>query len=241
MGWALGMGVLAAGFAGGLSAQVPPVKRIDVHGTVVDGATGKPVAGAYVSVSPSGRQTVANVRGRFTFKEVRPGKLTLTAEQMGYKTIEWKGVVTPGRDAVTLPLPPRPKLLRGLQVENARFALRRRSTALSVETFDQEELAASSQGNVLDFLNSRAGLTGVSCPYWSGSEQCYWAEGTIVRPVVYIDEEPVPGGMSYLQSMAPQRLYMIEVYGHGAEIRVYTKHFMLRAARTDFHPIPIGI
>jgi hypothetical protein len=221
-------------------AQTPPVKKIAVHGTVVNSTSGQPVAGAMVSLSDSRWGTVTNNKGRFNLPRVEPGNVTLTVNQLGYQNIEWKGVVSSQQDTVQIPLPPKPKLLKGLNVVNARLEQRRQGTAASVIAFNERQLATTRWSNVTDFLNARAGLLSEPCPYWMLSQQCYQVDGQIVSPIVFINEVPIPGGMEDLKTMWPQDLYLVEVYARGAEIRVYTKPFMKRAARTDFHPMAIG-
>ncbi len=237
----LGLTLLGvAALANPLRAQAPPVKEINIHGTVVNATSGQPLVGAFVSLSGARWGTVTNSRGRFTLRRVEPGHVVLSASQLGYKSAEWKGVVAPGQDTVKVPLPPEPKLLKGLKVENARFARRRAATAASVIAFDHQQLATTTWDNVVDFLNARAGLMSVQCPYWVYSPDCYWVDGEVVSPIVYIDEVPVAGGMDDLATMWPHDLYMLEVYGHGAEIRAYTKPFITRGAGTDFRPLAMG-
>lgn len=238
--WVVGVSIVAlALLARGAFAQTPPVKNIDVHGTVVDSASGKPLAGAFVSLGGDRWGTVTNEHGQYTLRRVRPGHVTVTVDQLGYKGVEWKGVVEPGDDTVNIAVPPKPKLLKGLKALNARLRQRRRGTATSVVSFDQQQLATTTWSNVVNFIDARAGLNQVSCP-WVTSHPCYLVDGEVVSPIVYINEVPVPGGMSDLESMWPQDLYLVEVYAQGAEIRVYTKPFMRRAARTDFQPMAIG-
>ncbi len=238
--WVVGVTIIAlALLARNGFAQAPPVKRIAVHGTVVDSASGQPLAGAFISLDGDRWGTVTNKQGKYTLRRVEPGHITVSVNQLGYQGIEWKGVVSPSEDTVNLAVPPKPKLLKGLKVLKARLRRRRDGTAASVVSFNEQQLARTTWSNVVSFIDARAGLNQVSC-YWVTSHPCYLVNGEIVSPIVYINEVEVPGGMSQLESMWPQDLYMLEVYGQGAEIRVYTKPFMKRAARTDFHPMAIG-
>ncbi len=221
-------------------AQAPRVKPIDVVGTVVDAKSGLPVGGAFVSVEGVRWGALTSRNGHFTLRRVQPGEISLVADQLGYKTLQWKGTLTPGDTTVDLALVPRADLLPELRAETARLKSRRRSTGVSVQSFNDVTLANSGQDNVVDFLDARAGLMRVDCPDVIGSEECYWVEGRPILPIVYIDEVPVAGGMSELSTMWPQQLYLLEVYDHGGEIRAYTKPFMERAAKTDFRPLPLG-
>ncbi len=241
LSWILGLAVAALALLARSSvAQAPPLTPINIGGTVVNARSGKPLGGAFVSVEGVRWGAQTDQSGHFTLHRVEPGEISLTADQLGYKTLRWKGVVTPGDTTVDLALVPQAKLLKGLRAEDALLTSRRRGTGVSVQAFDQVTLANTTQANVVDFLNARAGLLRVDCPGVIGSEECYWVDGQPVLPIVYIDEVPVAGGMSELRTMWPQDLFLLEVYDHGGEIRAYTKPFMLRAARTDFRPMALG-
>ncbi len=75
-----------------LAAPAPPtVGTAAISGVVVDGTTGKPVAGAIVSVSVGQRITLAgptvvlaDPQGRFVFTHLPAGNFSLTATKLGY-------------------------------------------------------------------------------------------------------------------------------------------------------------
>lgn len=241
LAWISGLAMLAmAPSSGGSFAQGSPVDPVDVVGTVVDARSGEPVGGAFVSVKGVRWGSLTDAEGHFVLRRVQPGDVSLVANQLGYRTLQWKGVVARGDTTVDLKLVPKTELLHGLQVLGRRLAARRKASGVSAEAFDEVALANSTQSNVVAFLNARAGLLQVDCPGALGSEECYWVDGRPVLPIVYIDEVPTVGGWSELQTMWPQDLYLLEVYDHGGEVRAYTKPFMARAARTNFRPTALG-
>ena len=65
---------------------------------------------------------------------------------------------------------------------------------------------------------------------------CFFVRGREAESMVYVDEMPVIGGLDYLDVLRPHELYMVEVYGQGRHIRVYTNHFMERAAKKRLRP-----
>ncbi|MCR4392692.1 MAG: carboxypeptidase regulatory-like domain-containing protein, partial [Candidatus Acetothermia bacterium] len=56
-----------------------------IHGRVVGAANGEPVAGAVVSLSPTGRSAVTDADGRFSFAQIMPGTHTVTVEAPAYR------------------------------------------------------------------------------------------------------------------------------------------------------------
>jgi hypothetical protein len=79
--------------AGARGVPVEILPSASIAGTVVDDATGEPVAGFSLSLSPTktptfvaakGRQRFEDGQGRFRYTDVRPGTHFLTAEAEGY-------------------------------------------------------------------------------------------------------------------------------------------------------------
>ncbi|HSG07104.1 MAG TPA: carboxypeptidase-like regulatory domain-containing protein [Longimicrobiales bacterium] len=222
--------------AGSAVAQETHAEQtFDLIGTVTDEA-GQPLVGAFVRLADSDWGSLTDGAGRFRIPKVTRGVLALQAELLGYETLAWKGTVDAGRE-LPLRMTSKPILLEGLTVVGDRFDSRRRAVAASVRWFDHEALATSPQSTALDFVSTRAGLYRVGCR-GSFTSQCFMVRGRVTEPVVWVDENPVFGGLEYLASMAPHELYMVEVYGNGRGIRAYTPQFMERAAETRLNPIP---
>jgi hypothetical protein len=240
--WTVGLALFALALpTKWVLAQVSYPTSVDVTGTVVNKETGKPVANAIVYQTSESAGVLTDAKGHYTLDDVKAGKASISAQKLGYETLTWKGTVGPHEGPPTLELPPKDSVLVGLHKEIARFAQRRQSAPVAVQSFDEGELASSTQPNVMDFVDARAGVANVDCPGLLGSDECYQVQGMIVLPIVYLNDQPLAGGEGYLRSMSPQDLYLLEVYAHGAEIRVYTPQFMLRAARTDYRPLPLGL
>lgn len=237
--WALSLALVAVALlARGVGAQdTAEQPAIDLVGTVV-GESGKPLVGAFVCVTGDDRGSLTDERGRFKLPNVTPGPVSLTAEQLGYDTLTANRTATAGVP-VTLTMTPKPVLLEGLHVVTDRFQRRRQATTVAVQAFDRQELATAPQTQMFDFVRARAGLWLQPCAGFGSL--CVYRRGRFVEPIVYIDEVPVLGGMDYLQSFRPSDLYMVEIYGFGAEIRAYTTAFMGRAAKTRLQPIALGV
>jgi hypothetical protein len=236
--WIACLGFIAmALFAHKGAAQETARQPITLSGTVENQA-GLPLVGAFVSVSEAKIGSLTNANGRFSLPDVMPGKVSLTAVELGYDTLTVDRTAVAGVP-VTLTMTPKPVLLQGLRVVVNRLKQRRESTAFSVQEWGRGDLVTSPDNNMKDFLRGTMGLSLVPCPASALSDECILRENYMFEPTVYINEVPVLGGLDYLESYSPSDLYMIESYGHGAEIRAYTTGFMARAAMTRLQPIPL--
>lgn len=221
-----------------LAQEADPTAPFDLVGTVVDGETGAPLSGAFVSLTGSDWTALSTEGGLFRIPGVRPGRLALTVETLGYRTLHWEGDVAPGV-AVALRVVPEPVVLEGLKVVTDRFRARRNATATPVLAFQREALARATQESVLDFVRLRAGLHRTRCRGGALNDVCFFVRGRPAQATVYVDEMPVLGGLDYLAHLQPWELYMVEVYGQGRHIRAYTTQFMERAAKRRLRPVAL--
>jgi hypothetical protein len=235
--WAASLALVALAFVAkdAHAQQAPAHPAVDLVGTVVNQA-GKPLVGAFVSVTGDDWGSLTDAHGRFTLPKITPGTVSLTAEQLGYDTLTVKRTVEAGVP-VTLTMTAKPILLQGLKVVVNRFERRRLSAPVSVQFFGRDQLATSAAPDMFDFMQARAGIWMEPCA--GIGSMCVYRRGRFMEPYVYIDEMPVLGGMDFLDTMRPSDLYMVEVYAHGAEIRAYTTAFMTRAAETRLQPISL--
>lgn len=236
-------GILAMAFATmtaiGTEAQAQPASTASiVMGHVVDEETGAPLVGAWVGLTDTDWGSISNPQGRFRIPEHGGGRLDLTVEMLGYRTVSWSGDVSPG-EAVRIEMAPDPILLEGIEVMTDRFESRRNAVAASVFAFDASDLTRSTTMNARDFIGAQAGIFFTACNGRRGSS-CVWYRGRRIEPVVYVDEFPHAGGLDFLTSFSPGELHMVEIYNRGAHIRVYTPAFMKRAAQQRIVPIPLA-
>lgn len=219
------------------SALAQEGESLDLTGTVV-GQAGQPLVGAMVSLTGADWGSLTNEEGRFRIPDLYPGRVELTVEQLGYADLEWAGEVGPDSGPLVLRMEPRAVMLEGLTVVTDRFRNRRNATATSVRAWDRETLTTSPYESAARFVSARAGLSLTPCRGNVHASTCIWYRGRIVVPTVYVDEAPMFGGLQYLEMLRPHEIYMVEVYSRGRHIRVYTRSFMERAARTRLQPIP---
>ncbi|MEO7311128.1 MAG: TonB-dependent receptor [Chitinophagaceae bacterium] len=68
-----------------------------ITGAVVDIRSGEPLTGAVVKLNNTSRTTMVNLDGSFIFKNVSPGKYTLTVTYEGYKKVEGASIEVSAR------------------------------------------------------------------------------------------------------------------------------------------------
>lgn len=95
-----------------LAAQAAAAQStlVSVHGTAYDSLRNTPLDGAIVSVTGTGRTTVADHRGRFQLDSVPPGAHTFVMnhdalDSLGLPAVSSRVTVTDGRDDIQLAIP----------------------------------------------------------------------------------------------------------------------------------------
>jgi carboxypeptidase family protein len=233
------LAVLAFALAAALHAapaEAQDARPVTVTGRVVDRNTGQPVAAARVEFWDRRLSAYSDTAGRFTIAGVPPGTHAVRVTRIGYFAADerWDVGATGGPFAVSLL--PDALMLQELTVQVDAFERRRNAVGVSARVIPRERIVSSPAPNALELLRDR-GINTTSCG--RGSARCVRARGHTVRPSVYVDEAPAFGGLEQLLEYRPQDLYMVEVYGGGTHIRVYTTWFMDSAARRKTRPQPL--
>jgi hypothetical protein len=71
-----------------------------IVGYVYEDATGEPIPGAQVVLSPTNESVVCNKDGSFRFDNLPPGKYTVRASAGGFRNAEQKGIqASPGKES----------------------------------------------------------------------------------------------------------------------------------------------
>jgi hypothetical protein len=225
-------------------AQKAPQRT--VVGRVVDRTTGAPLAGANVALESLDRGVTTDTAGRFVLRDVPEGTHALVVDVLGYATGVTTVEVSGEMGQVQVGLERNPVMLKALTVLSDRFRARRNAVATSVRAFERSTILMSSAPTAADFVLERAMLTRTACTGRvlltsfpsSGGTDCVYVRGRPTAPRVYIDERPA-FGLDELATYRPDELYLVEVYGSGAQIRAYTTWFMERSAKIGLSPIPI--
>jgi hypothetical protein len=212
--------------------------QVTFSGTVVDLASGTPIAEAVVVLSNIRAMVITDSEGKFTFKAIPSGRHRFVVRRLGYVGIEQEVEIGGGEDTL-ISLPAKPTVLEGITVQADRLEDRRRSVAVSVRALDQKQILASAALNAADMAATRLGITRRMCQ--DGSLNCALVRGREQPIRVYIDDRPAFGGMEELEMYAPHELYAIESYGGGGMVRAYTLWFMEDLARKKRRLDPVII
>ncbi|HET7229851.1 MAG TPA: carboxypeptidase regulatory-like domain-containing protein [Longimicrobium sp.] len=237
----------AAAFAAAcLASTSAAAQRAIVRGQVIDTQSGQPVPNAAVYVDDNRTAVLADAQGRFEVKHVRPGTRGIWARVPGY-TMDLSLVEVPADSVrVTLRMQGDPVRLATLQVTTSRLDRRARGYAGTVRVFREADLAGMWYSNVGQLVQSRARVYATPCrriyslsrSYASSS--CVSTRGTVAASHVIVDEAPWLGGVGDLRDFHLADVARVEVYGHGREIRVYTRQFMDWISKRPYVPTPLG-
>lgn len=255
---ALALLAVSAGALVGQSVVKP--EQYPLFGKVVDAETGAPLVAATVMLQNSGLRTYTDSTGHFRFQRVRETAEVLQVEQLGYVSGEFPITISARTRPVRVDLSPDPVLLKAITVLTDRFRTRRLAVPLNVVAFDRAAIVNAGPMSMVEFLGTQGRVRLFECPreqagvlpsnaswYYGfgfgglGSRSdilgCALIRGQLVQPAVWIDERPAFG--DELALLHPQDLDVIEVYGGGRIIQVYTRWWMERNARRRLVPSTI--
>ena len=226
-----------------------PVARVTLMGVVYDVLTGGAIPTAAVSLENDRRGVLTDDRGIFRLEDVEAGPQLLVVTQFGYQKRAVATTITAESSGMMqVALTPRPIMLDGVTatVENvtemeARLRFRRRAAGFSTQAYDRHQLFRAMAGTPLDFLRQRTMVRIVICPPGALGSRCVYRRGRAIEPWVYVDEALAWGGLDELETYAVSDIYLMEVFGWGSEIRVYTSQFMEQMARKPIMPIPLNL
>src|SRR5688572_10666949 len=146
-----------------LAAQTPLVHGA-VVGTVVDAATGAPVAVAQVLLVPLHHAEMTHADGRFLLDDVEPGVYTLSVERLGYQGASQQVTVAAGATVdVRISLQVSAFQLGGIMVTTGALSARPADDVLSpVTTISGADLDRRTNQTLAAMLDGRPGLTSTS-------------------------------------------------------------------------------
>jgi hypothetical protein len=231
--------LLAANAASAQEDSLPPPRGTALmSGRVLDALTGLPVAGATVYIKELRRLTVTNEYGGFVLDELPEGTYTWSFRRLGYASWESESPVR-DRDWFTVRILPHPEVLEGLTVVADGFELRRRRVNASVLALTEDVIASSGAGNAYQLLMSRGNMSIVPC----GADDvfsCVRYRGQIVRPAVYLNDQPYPAGVRELGIFSTVELHQVEVLRWVGGVRIYltTRDHAEQLARRHRYPDP---
>ena len=209
-----------------------------MSGRVVDATTDEGIEGVFVSIPALPRHTMTDAQGYFLLTGLPEGNHRWHFRRMGYSTWEGESITMDG-DRFTVRLLPQPEVLAGITVVSNGFELRRRRVPAAVYAVDEAQIAASGAGNAHQLVMSRGRIPVIAC----GPEElfaCMSFRGDLIRPGVFVDDQPFPGGLRGLSIYSAHEIHLLEVVRYRDGVRVYltTRMYAEQLARLGRRPDP---
>ncbi len=242
---------LATGPGSHVAAQVPEEApdRVLVLGLVLDGSNEDRVPGALVRFEEAGVVVRSDERGEFHLPAFPAGEHTVVANHWGYLPQEVSAEVA-DNVLLVLRLDPDPIVLEAIDVSverssvTYRIQLRARSMGRSFRALDRERLLLTSASNAMEALQNRYGIRWLPCADDEpGDQNCLLSRGRPLRPVVFLDDVRLTGGLGVLEHLAPHQLHRVEYFPSPVnQLRVYTPSYVdwLARAGLTLPPICVG-
>ncbi|HEY7771426.1 carboxypeptidase regulatory-like domain-containing protein [Longimicrobium sp.] len=224
---------MAAVPAAAQSADDPPLPLLT--GRVVDRASGAAVPDAIIYVGSVDQAIAAGEDGLFRIR-LKPGYYQVQVSRLGYADLTTSVSISADDRSLTIEMEAEPVLLERVQVFGNRLKSRRNSRPVSSVVFDRREMVASAAPDVLEFVRTRVGLTRATCR-GSSMTPCAYVRGEALPVAVTVDEMPAIGGLDALAMYRGDELHMVEVYGGGRLVKVYTVAYVEHAARRGWYPM----
>lgn len=162
-----------------------------IAGQVVESGTGRPLAGAQVSIPGTGLGTIADDRGRFRIEGVSGGSVNLRVQLIGYRTRNVPA--SPGVTDLTVTLEQSAVSLERIVVTATAEGTRERALGNKIASINASEIENAPVSDISDVLHGR--VTGVVVSQGAGNVGS--ASRIVVRgratmsldnsPIVYID------------------------------------------------------
>jgi len=188
-------------------------ERVMIRGQVVDAGSRVPLQGVLVTAPLAGSSVLTDSTGAFSLSFIEDRGYALIAEDMGYRS-----------------LVPDSAMLSGLAVLQERLEDRRRLRGGRVQLIEHDSLTVSTAASAYTLVR-RAVPMARACS--SQTENLCVPGGSRERAVrICIDDQRPPAGASTLESYDPSGLWLVEIYSNGSRVRVYSRWFVDRIART---------
>ncbi len=227
---------------GTLAAQsTMPVGTFDVAGFVLAGGSDRPVEGALVHVPEAGIRVLTDANGLFVLRDVEARSYEIEVSVLGYADLVQSVELAP-EGVLDVRLLPKPVVLEGLTVVADRMERRMRAVAVAVRVVRGAELKTSPYRDAREFLLNRMGAILQECGVRViGFPDCIRVRGR-ARPVrLYVDDNPLPGGLAWLGTYRPHDLERFEYMPTIGQVRIYTTGYIERLASAGRSIEPVCI
>lgn len=215
-----------------LAQETAPPPTVTLKGRVVDASNGQTVPHARIEITDLRRREWANAQGEFEL-DLPAGSHIVRFHELGYDTLSEVWSASVDDNQLVVELTPKPLMLQAIRATGQRLEARIERLPVQVRAFEGDMVRRSGHPQALDFLTQYAGITPVPCSdRESLLANCAWVRGGIQQVVVYIDDIQGLAGLDQLRSFPMANVHRVEVLAGGAQIRVYTRDFIDRLART---------
>jgi hypothetical protein len=226
-------------------ARALPADTLTLVGRVVDMESGAPIPGAVIEIPGRDALRIADDSGFFAFPGMRPGRLPLAIQALGYAS-KFDSVTVRAGQAALVRLGARPIVLPDVSVAVrtdsyvARLNYWVKATGFQYAIFGPEELRNSVNESIQSLLQSRTSAFFVLCP-GDGTEvfpaPCmdYHARRGGLR-VLFNDLAIAPGTMLY---QSPRDFYLMQFIPRLRLLRIYTQEYIEALVRRGWSPQPI--
>jgi iron complex outermembrane recepter protein len=130
-----------------------------LHGSIVDGSTGQPVAHAIVRLRETGRQDYSHADGSFHFDDIPVGRHTVSVERIGYAPLQQRVEVVEGRmTRIVITLTPSALQLSAVIVTGTGSERGADASYRSMTVLSNADLRRKLSGSVAATLSGEPGL-----------------------------------------------------------------------------------
>jgi len=208
-------------------------ERVVIRGQVIDAESRVPLRGVLMTAPLAGSSVLTDSLGTFSLSFIEDLGYALVAEDLGYQPLRFTLGPGAAEALAVVALVPDSAMLSGLSVLEERLEERRRRRQSGrIQLIEHDSLTLSMAASAYTLVRRSVPM---ARPCSSQTENlCVpGASRQRERAVrICIDDLRPPAGASTLESYDPSDLWLVEIYNYGSRVRVYSRWFVDRIART---------
>jgi hypothetical protein len=206
-------------------------ERVQIRGQVVDAESRAALQGVLVTAPLSGNSVLTDSIGAFSLSFIEDLGYALIAEDMGYQSLRFTLGPEAAEALAIIALVPDTAMLSGLTALEKRLEQRRRRGGGGrIQLIEHDSLTVSTAVSAYTLVRRSVPM---ARPCSRLTENLCVPGGSRERLIrICIDDLRPPAGASTLESFDPADLWLVEIYNNGSRVRVYSRWFVDRLART---------
>jgi hypothetical protein len=206
-------------------------ERVTIRGQVLDAVTRQPLRGVWVTAPLAGLTVLTDSLGIFSLSLIRDRSYELQAEDMGYHGLRFTLDAEAVEATPTVLLPPDPAMLSGLDTLERRLEHRRRQRGGRYRLVEHDSLLLSDETSAFSLVRRSVPMARVCRRQTENLCLPRGSRESAIR--ICVDDARPAAGASVLDSYKPADLWLVEIRGNGDSVRVYSRWFVDRIARTQ--------